>query len=359
MPPNIHAAAEVVDEHTHVPEPVHEPVVISDINANKVLATSVSPVTEAEKPAATSTPVPRILVPRSMLLLTVLHVMAALGWWHVFTDCDRRTFYHAWLWGIASGLGVTAGAHRLWAHRAYSASLPLRVVLMIMFTISGQNDIYEWVRDHRLHHRHSETDADPHNATRGFFFAHCGWLMVRKHPEVRRQGAKVDLSDLLADPVVAFQRSWFVPMVLSWSFIIPSLIPHLAWGESLSIALLISTARLVTSLHCTWLVNSAAHIWGMHPYDDHIHPAENLGVAIAALGEGWHNYHHVFPWDYRAAELPGYGANLTTGFIDLCAHFGWVWGRKTVPRDIIKRRAKRTGDGSWEPHPELTDSGNM
>ena len=69
-----------------------------------------------------------------------------------------------------------------------------------------QNDIYEWARDHRIHHKFSETDADPHNATRGFFFAHIGWLMVRKHPDVIEKGRKLELSDLKADKVVMFQR---------------------------------------------------------------------------------------------------------------------------------------------------------
>lgn len=69
-----------------------------------------------------------------------------------------------------------------------------------------QNDIFEWARDHRVHHKFSETDADPHNAKRGFFFAHIGWLLVRKHPDVIEKGGKLDLSDLKADEVVMFQR---------------------------------------------------------------------------------------------------------------------------------------------------------
>lgn len=69
-----------------------------------------------------------------------------------------------------------------------------------------QNDIYEWSRDHRVHHKFSETDADPHNAHRGFFFAHVGWLLCKKHPEVIRRGKTVDMSDLLQDPIVVYQR---------------------------------------------------------------------------------------------------------------------------------------------------------
>ncbi|XP_037093720.1 acyl-CoA desaturase-like [Pollicipes pollicipes] len=282
-----------------------------------------------------------------MALLSTLHVLAVVGLIRMLTVADRRTVINTFAWGIGSGLGVTAGAHRLWAHRAYSASWPLRVLLMVLFTVAGQNDIYEWVRDHRLHHRHSETDADPHNAKRGFFFAHCGWLMMRKHPEVRRKGAKIDLSDLLADPVVAFQKRFYIPLMVFWSLVVPTVVPWLCWGEGLATAFLLSTFRYATSLHCTWLVNSAAHIWGMHPYDEHISPAENVGVAVAALGEGWHNYHHVFPWDYRAAELPGYAFNLTTCFIDLCARFGLAHDLKTVKSEVVARRAARTGDGSY------------
>ena len=69
-----------------------------------------------------------------------------------------------------------------------------------------QNDILDWSRDHRVHHKYSETDADPHNAKRGFFFAHVGWLLVKKHPDVMEKGRGLDYSDLYADKVVMFQR---------------------------------------------------------------------------------------------------------------------------------------------------------
>lgn len=127
-----------------------------------------------------------------------------------------------------SGLGITAGCHRLWAHRSYKARLPLRIFLGFVQTMAFQvynffyifkaeliinitfflvkNHIYEWSRDHRVHHKYSETDADPHNANRGFFFAHVGWLLVRKHPEVIRKGRQISMDDIMQDPVVRFQK---------------------------------------------------------------------------------------------------------------------------------------------------------
>ena len=83
--------------------------------------------------------------------------------------------------------------------------------MFICVAFIWKNDIYEWSRDHRVHHKFSETDADPHNACRGFFFAHVGWLFCKKHPEVKRRGKTVDVSDLLQAPVVVYQRKWVVP----------------------------------------------------------------------------------------------------------------------------------------------------
>lgn len=64
----------------------------------------------------------------------------------------------------------------------------------------------DWARDHRMHHKYSETDADPHNATRGFFFSHIGWLLVRKHPDLKNKGKGLDMSDLYEDKIALFQK---------------------------------------------------------------------------------------------------------------------------------------------------------
>ena len=118
----------------------------------------------------------------------------------------KKIFFLAFFLYIIGGLGITAGAHRLWAHRTYKAKTPLRILLAFFQTLAVQNSIYEWCRDHRVHHKHSETDGDPHNAKRGFFFSHVGWLLMKKHPEVFRKGSKISCDDLLADSVVAFQK---------------------------------------------------------------------------------------------------------------------------------------------------------
>lgn len=73
-----------------------------------------------------------------------------------------------------------------------------------------------------------------------------------------------------------------------------------------------------------------------------------MSVSLLAVGEGWHNYHHTFPWDYKAAELGQYSSNFSTAFIDLMAKIGWAYDLKSVSEDMVKRRAMRTGDGTHE-----------
>lgn len=74
--------------------------------------------------------------------------------------------------------------------------------------ICFQNSLYNWVRDHRVHHKYSDTEADPHNANRGLFFSHIGWLMLKKNAEVVKRGKQMDMSDIENDPLLRFHEKW-------------------------------------------------------------------------------------------------------------------------------------------------------
>ncbi|XP_015589799.1 acyl-CoA Delta(11) desaturase isoform X2 [Cephus cinctus] len=292
----------------------------------------------------------------NIIAISLVHLIAFYGilTFPVF-EC-KLTLLWGTLLGQLAGFGVTGGVHRLWTHRSYKAKLPLRIILLVCYAMAGQNTIYDWVRDHRVHHKFSETDADPHNSNRGFFFAHVGWLMMRKHPEVIRRGRQVDMSDILADPVVVFGEKYFLPLKLFFCFIFPTLLPIYCWNETWYRSIMAQVfVRYILTLNFTWCVNSAAHLWGTKPYDNKIQPAENLGVALVALGEGWHNYHHVFPWDYKAAELGNYRVNTTTMLIDMFAKIGWAYDLKQPSKDLVKRIVEKKGDGShplWGEVPE-------
>ncbi|ODN03861.1 Acyl-CoA Delta(11) desaturase [Orchesella cincta] len=294
------------------------------------------------------------IVWRNVFLFVYLHVFSAYGLYLLFTG---QVLWQTVIWTAlihtCGALGITAGAHRYWAHKSYKAKLPLKLLLVFMQTVSFQNSIHEWSRDHRVHHKYSETNADPHNAKRGFFFAHMGWLMCRKHPAVKEKGKQIDMSDLEAEPLIMFQKKYYTPLVLMTSFVMPTFVAWFFLGEKFLTAwCFASQLRYCFNLHCTWLVNSAAHLWGDHPYDKAINPAENKGVAIFAFGEGWHNYHHVFPWDYKTAELGRYRYNFTAAFIDFFAWIGWAYDLKTVSDKMVRDRVRRTGDGSWRHEKE-------
>ncbi|CAL8256095.1 unnamed protein product [Lota lota] len=288
---------------------------------------------------------PTRFVWRNIILMLLLHTGALYGLM-LIPSASVLTLVWTAVCFIVSALGVTAGAHRLWSHRTYKASFPLRVFLALANSMAFQNDIYEWARDHRVHHKYSETDADPHNAVRGFFFSHIGWLLVRKHPDVLEKGRKLELSDLRADPVVMFQRRHYKLAVLLLCFLMPMLVPWYLWGESLTVGYFVpGLMRYALVLNATWLVNSAAHMWGSRPYDQTINPRENRFVAFSAVGEGFHNYHHTFPFDYATSEF-GNQLNLTTAFIDLMCSLGLASDRKKVSQETIRARRQRTGDAS-------------
>ncbi|KAJ8730863.1 hypothetical protein PYW08_002276 [Mythimna loreyi] len=141
---------------------------------------------------------------REVMVFTFTHIGAVYGIYLFFTVAKWQTCLFLLFLHIAGVLSITAGVHRLWAHKSYKAKLPLRILLAMFFTMSVHYSCITWVRHHRKHHKYSDTDADPHNSKRGFFFSHLGWLLVRKHPQVKSHF--VDISDLKEDPVLRFQH---------------------------------------------------------------------------------------------------------------------------------------------------------
>ena len=195
-----------------------------------------------------------------------------------------------------SSLGITAGYHRLWAHRAYEAALPLKILLMIGGTFAVQNSILFWASGHRTHHRHvDDVDHDPYSIKRGFWYAHLGW-MIRDHspsePDYK------NAPDLLNDKLVMFQHKYYVPMVIA---VHVGLLGGVGWavGDVWGVVLLGGLLRLIISHHVTFFINSLCHMWGKRPYTDENTARDNFVLAILTWGEGYHNYHHIFQYDYR------------------------------------------------------------
>ncbi|XP_030756055.1 stearoyl-CoA desaturase 5-like [Sitophilus oryzae] len=292
----------------------------------------------------------------NVIIYVILHSLFLYGLYLIFTG---QVGWKAVVFNIVYAFfainGVTAGAHRLWTHRSYKANLPLRIFLMLWQSAALQNDIYIWARDHRVHHKYTETNADPHNASRGFFFSHVGWLLCKKHKDVIEKGKTIDMSDVLADPVVQFQRRHYRKLIFLGTLVVPMLVSCYL-GETVWISFVMAITKYIFSVNGTWCINSVAHMFGSKPYNKHIKAVENLTLGIIGLGEGWHNFHHSFPWDYRAGELGSYGSNLSAGFLDLMAKIGWATELKIASDDLILKTILKNGDGTW--HGLIKDNNN-
>jgi len=274
----------------------------------------------------------------NIIMISILHAGALYGLIGCGPKADYRTIVLTFILYQLSGLGITAGAHRLWAHKSYSAHASVRAVLSIFNAMAYQGSIYEWARHHRVHHRHSDTEADPHNSGRGFWYSHVGWILQNPPDAVVRAARKTKLKDLEADSIVMWQHKHYPVLALVSCFVLPTAVAALGWGDAWGGFWLGGCFRLVWVWHMTWLVNSAAHAFGNRPYLSSIKPVQNWLVSLGAMGEGWHNYHHAFPHDYSANEHGWTGEwNPTTLFIDTLAALGLVWNRTKANAHPVDR----------------------
>ena len=235
---------------------------------------------------------------------------------------------------MLGAIGLGAGVHRLWSHRSYDATLPMRIILMLFFTITVEDSIYQWSRDHRLHHKYTDTEADPYNASNGLFFSHMGWLMVRKNKDVISKGKTIDIDDLKNDGVVMFQKKYYFYLLIILRFVLPIFICTEIFDENLSCAIFLNFTHIVYLLHGTWTVNSLAHEYGSTPYNINIKPKDNTLVTYITYGDGHHNYHHTYPFDYTGNLYgPFIIFNPNTLFIDICNLFGMVNSTKRIDEE--------------------------
>ncbi|TYZ53766.1 hypothetical protein PybrP1_010413 [[Pythium] brassicae (nom. inval.)] len=283
--------------------------------------------------------------------IAVVHAGAGVGAYCVLTGAVKwQTLALMLVVYYLTGLGITMGAHRLWSHRSFKAHGVVRFFLMLCNSLANQGTIFHWTRDHRVHHKYSDTPADPHNSGRGFFFAHMGWLLVKKDPRVIAAGNKLNFDDLWADWTVVLQEKLNPWGQLFMCFVAPMLAGMFLVGETWFNALFVlGFLRYVLVLHATWLVNSAAHFYGYTPYDETIPPRENWLVSLGAIGEGWHNWHHKFPYDYATSE---FGVtqqfNPTKLTIDVFAALGLITERKRALGvwDKMKEAKAHGGDAA-------------
>eukprot|EP01113_Clastostelium_recurvatum_P005982 TRINITY_DN126_c0_g1_i2.p1 TRINITY_DN126_c0_g1~~TRINITY_DN126_c0_g1_i2.p1 ORF type:complete len:776 (-),score=232.97 TRINITY_DN126_c0_g1_i2:56-2383(-) len=238
--------------------------------------------------------------------------MAGINWLHaailiptpvialyglVYVTPSSYTIAWALFYYWCTGMGITAGYHRLWSHKAYTASFPLKMFLLAFGSGAVQGSVRWWCRDHRAHHRYTDTDADPYSAHKGFFYSHIGWMLMKQNPDTI---GRASIEDLNQDPWIRWQHRHYVPISVVMGVLLPSLVCGL-WGDLYAGYFYAGVLRLVLVHHATFFVNSLAHYWGEISYADHHTPRDSILTALLTFGEGYHNFHHEFPHDYRNA----------------------------------------------------------
>jgi len=229
---------------------------------------------------------------------------------------------------FAVGLGVTTGYHRLFSHRAYQTVWPVRLVLLCLASASFQNSALMWSSSHRIHHRHVDQEKDPYNITKGFWYAHWLWVMEKDAPAIE------GVADLEKDPLIRWQHRHHF-LIGGIVALIPAFVGWLR-HDLLGYLVIAVLLRIVVSHHTTFFINSAAHVFGTRPYTDGNSARDNAFLAPLTYGEGYHNYHHMWQWDYRNG-VKWYQFDPTKWLIFAMACVGLARGLRRVPDAAIRR----------------------
>lgn len=268
--------------------------------------------------------------------LAVAHVCGVLAIFYLcLVHFSWWTIGFGAVWGAFCGLSITGGYHRLFAHGAYRASVPLRLFYLLFGAASVQNSALKWASDHRAHHAHTDADGDPYDIRKGFFWAHIGWVL-RKVP-----GGPVPLVlDLQNDPLVRFQHRYYVPLALVFGALLPLGIGTL-WGDPLGTMLVAGFLRLCVQWHATFSINSLTHMFGRQPYSKRVSARDSFWVALLTFGEGYHNFHHRFQADYRNG-VRWFHYDPTKWWIWAMSKAGMAHGLRRVPKERIEQARRET-----------------
>jgi stearoyl-CoA desaturase (delta-9 desaturase) len=246
-----------------------------------------------------------------------------------------------------TGIGITVGFHRLLTHRSFKTHSPVRALLAVLGSAAVEGPVIEWVSTHRMHHRYSDVEGDPHSphldhgsgwrgAFVGLAHAHLGWLFRATETASPERYAP----DLLADPVIRWIDRAFVLWVLvglavpfglgvALSGTIAGGLTGLLWGGAVRILLL---------HHATFSVNSLCHFFGRRSFDTGDESRNLAWLALPTLGEAWHNNHHAFPTS-ASHGLTRWQLDPSAWLIGALARTGLAWDVVQIAPE--RRRAMR------------------
>lgn len=241
-------------------------------------------------------------------------------------------FIFAIVFAILTNLSITAGYHRLFAHRTYEAHPVLRFIYLFLGTSAFQGSALKWSADHRIHHNKVDTEQDPYSIKKGFWYAHMGWLFDKTSTDPNPKAA-----DLEKDPMIVFQHRYYEPLAFIVGFGFPALVGWMlgdVWGG----LIIAGSLRIALTQQSTFFVNSLSHTFGKQTYSDEITARDNFIVAVLTHGEGYHNFHHRFQTDYRNG-VRWYHWDPTKWTIQMTAALGMAKNLRRISNpEILKAR---------------------
>ena len=219
----------------------------------------------------------------------VFHILAVVA---LFNTTWQAVVVALVLHWMCIGWGIGLGYHRLHTHRSYKTPKLVEYFFAVCGCLTLQGGPVFWTALHRIHHQHSDKTGDPHTPRDGKWWSHMLWTIFGEelHGDTAIMGKYAP--DLMKDRFYQVLTRWhWVPLVVlglalfaigGWSWLL--------WGVFL---------RVVFGLHCTWLINSATHIWGSRRFNTSDDSKNSFWVALITFGEGWHNNHHAHPRSAR------------------------------------------------------------
>jgi sn-1 stearoyl-lipid 9-desaturase len=263
----------------------------------------------------------------NVVFIPLVHAIALLGF---VTFSWRALALGAALWWVTGSLGIGLGFHRYLTHRGFKTHAWFGRFLAVCGTLAVQGGPLSWVGGHRLHHANSDRELDPHNSRRGFWWSHIGWIFYRDRETSLLESYKKYAQDLAADPVIAFLHRWALGLQVALGLLL------FAWG-GWSFVVWGIFVRLVFGWHCTWLVNSAAHMFGYQTFKSQDESRNCWWVALLSFGEGWHNNHHMFPRSARHG-LRWWELDQNYLLIRVLQILGLVWDVRVADQRQTARR---------------------
>jgi stearoyl-CoA desaturase (delta-9 desaturase) len=199
---------------------------------------------------------------------------------------------------IATGMSITLGYHRLFSHLSFKAKWPVKLFTLVFGACAFENSALNWCSDHRRHHKHTDHDDDPYDISKGFFWAHIGWILFKTLPEPPLD----NVNDLRKDKLVMWQHRWDKAIAVLVGLILPAVIGYFFAGGvtgALGGFLIVGVLRVFCVQQCTFFINSLCHTIGRQPYSTRCSARDSFVMSLVTFGEGYHNYHHEFQHDYR------------------------------------------------------------